>query len=157
MAKKNQSRIRNNRNVVKYKKKMNFGLEWVVFFLIFVYIAIIIANYFNKEHISIYEVVQKSISDDNSYKGIVLRDEKIYYTKNAGYINYYIGEGERVGKKTTIYSVDETGEIYKRLEETIAETKISEEDAEFPLTKTTVLKYGSVKYDLYDFSLSSSL
>ena len=125
---KHYSRTPSNRKVIKYKKKMNFGLEWIVFFLIFVYIIVILVNYFNKEHISIYEVVRKSISDDNTYKGIVLRDEKVYYTKKAGYLNYYVGDGERVGKKTTIYSVDETGEIYKQLEETLSETAISQED-----------------------------
>ncbi len=147
----------NTRKVVKYKKKMNFELEWVVYFLIFVYIAVVMVNYFNKEHISIYEVVRKSISDDNTYKGIVLRDEKVYYTKKAGYINYYIGDGERVGKKTTIYSVDETGEIYKRLEETIAEATVSQEDTRRIRSSISEFKntYTDSSYDkVSDFKYS---
>lgn len=119
---------RSNKKVVKYRKPFHLNIEVIVFLILFVYIAIISINYFRKDHISIYEVVETSISDDNVYKGIVLRDETIYRTEKAGYINYYISDGEKVGKNATVYSVDETGEIYKQLEESNSETVISEED-----------------------------
>ncbi len=127
-------------------------MELVVFFIIFIYIAIVAVNYFNKEHISIYEVVEKSISDDNIYKGIVLRDETIYYTNKAGYINYYISDGEKVGKKAAVYSVDETGEIYKQLEETTSETSISEEDTKRIRSSISSFKstYTDSQYDKVD-------
>lgn len=118
------------KKVVRYHKPIHMNIGVVVFLIIFVYIAILSIRYFQKEHISFYEVVQKSISDDNTFKGIILRDETLYYTKKAGYINYYVGEGQKVGKKATIYSVDESGDIYKQISEQNEEARISSEDTE---------------------------
>lgn len=118
------------KKVVRYRKPIHMNIGVVVFLIIFVYIAILSIKYFQKDHISIYEVVQKSISDDNTYKGIILRNETLYYTDKAGYINYYVGEGQKVGKKATIYSVDESGDIYKQISEQNEEAAISSEDTE---------------------------
>lgn len=38
-------------------------------------------------------------------------------TQKAGYINYYVGEGDRVGLRTNVYSVDGTGDIAQKLSE----------------------------------------
>ena len=121
-------RNRGNKKVTRYRRPFRLNMEVIVFFILLVYVAIVSINYFRKEHVSVYEVVEKSLSDDNTYTGIVLRDETVYYTEKAGYINYYISDGEKVGKNATIYTVDETGEIYKQLENANIETKISEED-----------------------------
>lgn len=114
-------------NVRRYRKPIHINLGVIVFLVIFVYMMLIFVSYFQKEHISIYEVNEKSIADDNQFKGIALRDETLYYTEKAGYINYYIGEGERVGKNDIIYSVDENGTIYNQIMENDAEGSISEE------------------------------
>ncbi len=140
---------RRSKKVARYRKPFHLNIEVVVFCILFIYIAIISINYFRKEHISIYEVVEKSISDDNVYTGIVLRDETIYYTEKAGYINYYISDGEKVGKNATIYSVDETGEIYKQLENANIETKISEEDTKRIRSSISTFKNS---YNLSNYS-----
>lgn len=106
---------------------MNLGV--MVFLVIFVYIAIIFVSYFQKERISIYEVNEKSIADDNRFHGIALRDETVYYTKKAGYINYYVGEGERIGKNDIIYSVDENGSIYNQILEKDEDRSVSADDS----------------------------
>ncbi|MSS64385.1 HlyD family efflux transporter periplasmic adaptor subunit [Velocimicrobium porci] len=121
---------RRNKKVVKYRKPLHLNVGVVVFLIIFIYIICITGSYFQKDHISIYEVAEKSISDDNTFRGIILRDETIYYAEKAGYVNYYIGEGEKVGKKSTVYSIDESGDIYKQISEQTEETTISTEDTE---------------------------
>lgn len=120
---------RRNNKVVRYRKPFRLNVGVIVFFIIFIYIVVISINYFSKDSISIYEVVEKSISDDNSYKGIILRNETIYYTDSAGYVNFYIGDGERIAKGATVYTLDETGEMYKLLSNADTESTISKEDS----------------------------
>ena len=79
---------RKNKRVVKYRKPLHLNVGVVVFLIIFVYIICLASSYFQRDHISIYEVTEKSISDDNTFRGIILRDETLYYADKAGYINY---------------------------------------------------------------------
>lgn len=115
-------------NVRRYKKPVHINLGVIIFLILLIYMIIIFFGYVQKEHISIYEVTEKSIADDNHFKGIVLRDETIYYTKKAGYINYYVGEGERIGKNDIIYSIDENGSIYNQIMENDDEAAASADD-----------------------------
>ncbi len=119
---------RHNNKVVRYHKPFHINIGLVVFFIIFIYMVVISIHYFFEDSISIYEVVEKNISDDNTYKGIILRNESIYYTDKAGYVNYYIGDGTKVAKGATVYTIDETGEIYKALTNADTVNTLSRED-----------------------------
>lgn len=68
-----------------------------------------------KEHVSIYEVTEKKISDDNLVRGIIIRNEKLVTSSQSGYINYYVADGTKVGAKTRIYSIDQTGQIFDQI------------------------------------------
>lgn len=102
------------RKVVKMKRRQPV-LTGIILLLFSLYIIILTVQSVTKEHISIYEVTEKKIADDNTVRGIILREEKLIESPQAGYINYFVGEGSRVGKKTTVYSVDEDGQIYRQL------------------------------------------
>lgn len=114
---------------MKYRKPVRVNIGVIVFFIIFIYIVIISVQYLSKEHISIYEVNEKKISDDNTYQGIILRKEKIFYSKNSGYVNYYIGEGNKIGKNSVVYTVDESGQIYNLIAGSETENKITTADS----------------------------
>ncbi|BBF42244.1 membrane-fusion protein [Lachnospiraceae bacterium KM106-2] len=78
---------------------------------------------------SIYEVTEQGVSQQSSYDGIIIRDEKVFKTDQAGFINYYATEGDKIGKNQTIYSVDETGEAEKLLAQSEDSKQLSNEDA----------------------------
>lgn len=121
---------RRNNKVVRYRKPFRINIGIIIFLMIFIYILIVLMNFLRQDNISIYEVVKKNISDDNIYKGIILRDETIYYTDKAGYINYYIGDSERTAKKSTVYTIDETGEIYQILSNADSDNTLNKEDSD---------------------------
>lgn len=106
---------RQSRKVVKYKRPVNINIGIIIFSIIFLYIVINVVIYINKEHLSIYEVSENNIADDNTCKGIIIRDEIVFNTENAGYVNHYIREGERVSKNSLVYTVDESGEVFDTL------------------------------------------
>jgi hypothetical protein len=68
--------------------------------------------FFTKKHLSIYEVKEGSTSDDTVFTGLIHRDEEVFYTDAAGYINYYHKDQDRIARNTTIYSIDESKDTY---------------------------------------------
>lgn len=120
---------KNNRRVVKYRKPIRINIGVIVFLIILFYILVITVQFFNKKQISIYEVTEKSIADDNTFYGVILREEKLVNAKEAGYINYYVGDGEKIAKNSTVYTVDGTGEVYDILANSDSDNKLSVEDS----------------------------
>ena len=101
---------RQKKKVVKMKKRPHFfvGTVLIIFAACLLFLFI---QSFTKEHVSIYEVTETQIADNEIIRGIVLRDEFLVTTKKQGYINYYVGEGSKLGANTVVYSIDETGQF----------------------------------------------
>lgn len=100
-----------NNKIVKYRKPINIDIGIVIFLVIFVYTIICVFMYFTQKHIEGHQVTMGSLSTNNIYKGIALRDEKIVNAAQAGYVNYYAREGERVGVGNLVYTLDESGRL----------------------------------------------
>lgn len=116
------------RKVVRVRRPMRLGLGFVVTLFAFLYVIILSVNYFNKKHISIYEVTETNIAKDNRCVGIILRKEQLEKAPVAGYVNYYVADRDRVGKNATVYSIDESGNVYEMLSNTDQKVKLSEDD-----------------------------
>ena len=125
MAQKNPS----NNKVTKYRKPLNINIGMIIFGIVFVYIVICVFTYFTDKHVVGYEVTKGSLSTNNIYKGIALREESIFYSNSAGYINYYAREGERVAYNDLVYTVDETGKLSDYINSAaLGENALSDED-----------------------------
>ncbi len=88
----------------------------IIFSVIFLYVVVCVIIYFQTSHIVRYEVQEGSLSTNNLYRGVVLRDETVIRTSSTGYVNYCAREGERVAKNDLVYVVDETGRLSQELE-----------------------------------------
>ena len=97
--------------IVKYRKPLHINIGMVIFAVIFVYIIICVFMYFTQKHIEAHQVKMGSLSSNNIYKGIALRDEEIVKADKAGYVNYYAREGERVAVGNLVYTLDESGKL----------------------------------------------
>lgn len=120
----------NNNNVLRYRKPLRLNVGMIAFAIIFIYVVIICIMYFQKERVSIYEVIETSIADDNTCKGIILRNEKVIKSDKAGYVNYYFGEGERISKGSTVYTLDENGDLYEMLTDVDTEGTMTSDDSQ---------------------------
>ena len=109
-AKKTNSKIR------KYRKPLNLNIGMIIFSVIFIYVVVCVIIYFQTSHIVRYEVQEGSLSTNNLYRGIVIRNETVVHTPSTGYVNYGAREGERVAKNDLVYVVDETGRLSQELE-----------------------------------------
>ena len=117
-----------NGKIRPYRKPLNINLGMFVFGIIFVYVLICVAMYFlNDKHIEWYTVQNGSLSQNNVYTGLALREENVVYSSYSGYINYYAREGERMGSGQLVCTVDESGQLREILSEENADnTAISD-------------------------------
>jgi len=102
--------------IKKYRKPLNLNIGMIIFSVIFLYVVVCVIIYFQTSHIVRYEVQEGSLSTNNLYRGVVLRDETVIRTSSTGYVNYCAREGERVAKNDLVYVVDETGRLSQELE-----------------------------------------
>lgn len=117
--------------LIKYRNANNFNIGLVIFIIIIIYVLFNIFSYFTKTHISEYQVQQGTISSNNIYQGVIIRDETVEYAEYDGYINYYVKNASKVSVNDVIYSIDTKGNISKEMdksEDNIAE--ISKNDLE---------------------------
>lgn len=117
-----------NNKIVKYRKPLNINIGMVIFAVIFIYIVICVFMYFTQKHIEAHQVKMGSLSTNNIYKGIALRDEEIITADQAGYVNYYAREGERVGVGNLVYTLDESGKLADYLNTEVSGTTLTTKD-----------------------------
>ena len=109
--------LKKNKNVVKYRKPMNFNIGVIIFVIIFIYLVFNVFSYLTETHISVYEVEQGTIAVNNVYNGLILRDEKIINSDYSGAVNYYVKEGSKVAYGDLVCSVDENGDVSNMINE----------------------------------------
>ncbi|MBQ3028634.1 MAG: hypothetical protein IJD26_06095 [Lachnospiraceae bacterium] len=101
----------NNRNVIKFRTRKDVNIGLVVAFGVLVLLVINIYRYFTTPHLSLYEVQAGSAGSEVSTVAMILREETVYRTEHAGYLNYYFREGARVPKNAKVYSVNDSSEL----------------------------------------------
>lgn len=148
-----------NRNkITKYRRPLNLNIGMLIFATIFVYIVICVITYFRTEHIVGYSVQEGSLTSNSIYKGIALREEETVPCTNAGYVNYFAREGERVAVGNLIYTVDETGRLSDYVntsesgENSLSDTDLSELKSE--ITAFTSRFDRRQFTDVYNFKYS---
>ncbi len=119
---------RKNQKVVKMKRRQSYWMG-ILLSVFAIYLAVLFFQSMTQEHISIYEVTQKQLADNENLRGIILRDEEVVTTDKAGYINYYVGEGSRLATTSTVYSINENGSVAQEAEAVdTADVTLSEDD-----------------------------
>ena len=140
----------NRNNVTKYRRPLNLNIGMLIFATIFIYVVICIFMYFKTEHIVGYSVKEGSLTSNSIYKGIALRTEEIVTSSDAGYVNYFAREGERVAAHNLVYAVDETGRLSDYIH-TSESGENSLSDADLSELKTEITSFIS-RFDRTNFS-----
>ena len=148
---KGDGRLADNRNkITKYRRPVNLNIGILIFITIFIYVIICVISYFRTDHIVGYSVQEGSLTSNSIYKGIALRTEEVVPCSNAGYVNYFAREGDRVAVNNLIYTIDETGRLsdYINASES-GENSLSE--ADLAELKTEITAFTS-RFDRRNFA-----
>lgn len=123
MAKKNSGKIR------QYRRPLNINIGVIIFGTLLLYIVVCVFTFFTSKHVSWCEVQAGSLSVENTYRAVALREETIVNSDYSGYISYYAREGERVGNGSLVCTVDGSGKLKEMMNEQAAEdVSLSEKD-----------------------------
>jgi len=114
--------------IIRVKKRKDINIGIVVFLFILAYIIFYVYTFLTKHEIPIYEVQPGEIYVTSKCDGIILREEELVYTDIAGYLNYYFGEGSRIAKNSTVYSIDSNRDMYDLISGDSTEIKLSGND-----------------------------
>ncbi|MBO5389854.1 MAG: hypothetical protein J6A59_17300 [Lachnospiraceae bacterium] len=101
----------NNNKIVKLNKNIKINAATCVVAAILLYVIICIVRIAAKEPISIYRVSKSNVNNNITLNAIAVRDEQLIKTPQAGYVCYYIRDGEKVKNGATVCTVDETGSL----------------------------------------------
>jgi len=112
-------------NIIRVKQKKDVNIGIVIFLVIMVYVLFHVYTFFTKSEIPLYEVQPGEMYVTSRCDGLILREEEPVYTEIAGYINYYYGEGSRISKNSTVYSIDSNRDMYDLLSGSATEIKLS--------------------------------
>lgn len=146
------------RKVVKYKRRRHINVGMIVFAAVLIYISVYMIVYLTRDKVTIYEVVEgKNAGITNkSYTGLILRDEYVTNAEASGYLNYFVKEGSRVSVSSTVYTIDESGNISSLLADAKASGDIAfseENEAELrKLISNYTYNQSDLSFDnIYDF------
>ena len=117
--------------IVKFPKKRNINVSVITFALVIVYLTVSMIMYMTRDKVTFYEVIygKNATAANKSYNALIVRDETVFYANEAGYVNYYIGEGGRASLNSVVYSIDEGGTIAGLLaEQEQKDNSLSESD-----------------------------
>ncbi len=98
----------NNSNIQVYHKKFHFNVGMVIFGVIFIYLLVTLLAYLTSNRVTAYEVRDGSILKDQTYTGLIIRNEVVVKSEGDGYINYFALEGSKVGAQTCVYTLSDS-------------------------------------------------
>ncbi len=148
----------NSDNIKRFTKAHNFGLGTVLAMGILIYVIIVLFIYFSSDPIVRYEVVEGSLSSQNIYRAMAVRDEHVITSPYSGYVNFLAREGQRVAVGDIVYTVDETGRLNEFLEsQSLLENTLT--DKELDDFKNEIVdfshSYDPISYgEVYSFKYS---
>ena len=150
--------IANENKTVKRNRRrapLNINIGIIIFVVIGGYILYCLIAYLKSNPVSGYEVKVGSLSEPATFTGLAIRDEEVVYSDEAGYVNYYIREGERVSFGDLVYSVDSSGELAELLKSAGAESNVMTND-DFNEIRNEILSFtkdfsATKFYHVYDF------
>ena len=147
-----------NRRKNPYKKPININIGIIIFVFIGIYIVYSLIAYMKSKPIAGYEVKVGSLTSPATFTGLIIRDEEIVNADEAGYVNYYTREGERVSFGDLVYSVDSSGELAEMLKSANSDERVmSNED--FNEIRNEIIEFSKdfsaeKFYPVYDFKYS---
>lgn len=120
---------RKTKKIKKYRKPLNLNIGMLIFGAVLIYVVYCVINYLNSDPPRPYEVQEGSLATNSVYRGVALRNELVVTAQNAGYLNYYAREGERVAKGDVVYTLDESGRFQEYQESlSLGENSLSRQD-----------------------------
>ena len=149
----------NRREVPFNKRRLHLNIGVVVLIVGVVYFAIFSILALTSSKTKYYEVAPGSNAENNSkiYSGLSIRKEKVAKANSTGYIEFFVRDGLRVSKNTTLYSIDSSGKLTDYIAKNNKNSKLSSENVSSlnDLISDYSSDYDDMSFnDVYEFKSS---
>lgn len=142
-------------SIKKYKTKRELNIGIFLFAVVFIYLVVTVIAYLAGDNISVYEVREGSIVNDNSYTGLIIRQEETVAAEAGGYVNYYQNPNSKVKSGSNIYAL--SSQKLDVSEDSGSDTGSSSLNSEVQAGIVTDMQNFSENFDSQDFSTVYSL
>ena len=88
------------------KRSNKRKIRFVIVTIIAIFIIFKLLSIFYSANSKTYTVKSGIVENSQSGKGIIVRDENVYYSNSDGIINYYIKDGEKIPKGMVLHHID---------------------------------------------------
>ena len=113
-------------NIIKYRKPLHFNIGILLLIFVLSYLVFHFFTFITKKDVAYYEVSQGTLTVNNSYKALIIRDEEVVYAAEGGTVDHYLTEGRKAGTRTLILSVDPSGTTSQALHDKADDTQLSD-------------------------------
>lgn len=141
------------------KKVFTLNIGTLLFGALFIYLISTMIMYMTTEHVTTYQVISGPLTKNETYTGIILREEQVVQAGSGGYVTYYAREGSKVRKTGTIYAIGEAQEIIQNVDLTESDlARIRSQIAKFSsnFSSSNFSDTYSFKYELEGSVLASA-
>lgn len=107
--------MKKNGKVINFRNDIRFNVATAIVAAILIYVLIMIYLASKKEPVTTYKVNKTDINNNITLEGLVVRQEIVLNSDKPGYACYYIRDGEKVMKNSTVCTIDESGQIYNTI------------------------------------------
>lgn len=143
--------MKNKGKLIKFNRDIKFNAATCVIAAILLYIIVCVVRYMGKEPITTYKVSKGDVNNNIILTGIAIRDEEVVSASKSGYICYYIRDGEKVEKNSTVCTVDESGQVYSSITDTEEyDNLLTSEDYSEIRSLISLYKLGYSNTDFYN-------
>lgn len=116
-----QNQANNLDNIIPFDRKKRTPLQVNITIILLIFICFYLFFHFfvyiTEKDVAVYEVTQGTLTVDNSYKGLIIRDESVYFAGQSGRVDHYLPEAGKASINTLICSIDEQGATSAELHE----------------------------------------
>lgn len=113
MSKKASKEKNNDKNakVIPFHRSFQLNVGIIICTIILIYLIYHLFTYFTSKQVSIYEVNEGSITYDDKYTALAIRQEEVVPSDRDGNVYYFSSDRSRVGVRSLVCALDSTGEI----------------------------------------------
>ncbi len=103
------------KKVRRIKKTINFNVAIFVVFAIMIYAVVNIVISVRRKPVTVYQVSKSEINNNIMLDALAVREEMLLSAGTSGYVCYFLSDGEKASKNSTLCSIDSSGKLYNEL------------------------------------------
>ncbi len=141
--------------VTRFHRNIQMNIGLIVGIILVIYVLFHLFSYVTKKHVAVYQVNSGTISTSRHYEALAIRSESLIQAETDGQIYHFKANESQIGSNSTVYSLDQSGDIQQLLTQAKLNTSALNETEQRQIINSLsdYVKTGDNNrfYKIYDF------